>query len=174
MCRRLFAVLIGTFVLMSAGCSSPSFDFDVSAPFYVEFGRGSGWRGLAMVIVDEVGQVQVSQDLLRTDGKWRTATIQLSPSGIAELAAAIRERQLTALSKTYSKNINDGTQWGLYLRQGKNEKVVYFDNSFPSAIKKFAEDVDGVLKRGGLDGAKWQDGGREMDADLWRHIEGKP
>ncbi len=51
---------------------------------------------------------------------------------------------------------------------------VYFDNNFPRPITRFAEQLDGLLARAGLDKANWQpvpaDESPRHAVELWESI----
>ena len=48
------------------------------------------------------------------------------------------------------------TVTGSKVKQGENEKAVYFNNRFPAAITAFAEQLDAILARSGLSTIAWQ------------------
>ena len=150
------------------GCSGsverddrPAFTVDPGQPFRLEFGRGSGWHGLNTVKLDHTGRVVLHR--LKSERRedvtilsWEVATLQLSPEVLAEVLKAVESNNLMGLHKAYHEDIADGTQWVLWIKQGEGEKSVYFNNSFPKAIRAFAEQLDAVLARAGLGTAAWQ------------------
>ncbi len=81
-------------LILAAGCSGriekdkrPSFQIDLSQPFRIEFGRGSGWDGLDTVKIDQTGRVVVHRQRWEQRGGisyplWDTATLQLSPDAL--------------------------------------------------------------------------------------------
>lgn len=169
------------------GCSGrvemddrPSFTIDHAQPFWLEFGRGSGWHGLNTVKIDQTGKVvlhrmksESQQDV--TVLSWEAATLQLSPEALAEVPKAVESNSLTGLHKAYHRDIDDGTQWVLWLRHGEQEKSVYFDNSFPRGITTFAEQLDAILARAGSATVKWQpvpvSESRRHERELWDSIK---
>src|SRR5262249_50895911 len=133
-----------------------AFAIDHTQPFWLEFGRGSGWHGLDTIKIDQTGRVILHR--MKSERQenvnvlsWEVGTLQLSPEGLAEVLKAVESNNLMSLHKAYHEDIADGTQWVLWIRQGGWEKSVYFNNSFPRAITAFAEQLDAILGRAGLD-----------------------
>jgi hypothetical protein len=130
--------------------------------------------GLNTVRVEQDGQVT----LHRVKGPPATptytqATLQLPPEAIEKILHSAAENRLLRLSSSYhNTNIHDGTQWVLFIRQGWTKKAVYFNNRFPDAIERFADDLDRILDENGLDGAQWQPvtPGVRPDKELWNSI----
>ena len=64
-----------------------------------------------------------------------------------------------------------------WVNQGERVKSVYFNNSFPSAIKKFAEQLDAILARAGQDKIAWQavpvSETRQHERELWDSIKSR-
>jgi len=107
---------------------------------------------------------------------WEVATLQLPPEALAEVLKAVESNNLMGLHKAYyDEKIADGTQWVLWIRQGEREKSVYFNNSFPREITAFAEQMDAILSRAGLDKVVWQPvperESRQHERELWDSIE---
>jgi hypothetical protein len=106
---------------------------------------------------------------------WETATLQLSTEAVAEVLKAVESNDLMGLHRAYHEDINDGTQWVLWVKQGKREKSVYFDNRFPPAINQFAEQLDAILARAGFDKVVWQPvpekESRQHERELWDSIK---
>jgi len=155
--------------------STTPFPIDPEKPFHLEFGRGSGWHGLSVVILDESGQTILSREgSTFRDGviyqDWSTTEITLPHDLIREIASAVNANAIITLNKSYSGHVYDGTQWVFLIAQGNNQKAVYFDNKFPSAITRFAKSLDEILARGGLPKADWKSGGRALDQTLWKSI----
>ena len=170
-----------------AGCSGsvekddrPPFTIDRTQPFRLEFGRGSGWHGLNTIKIDRTGRAVLHRQKAEyrkdvTVTSWEFATLQLSPEALAEVLQAVESNNLMRLHKAYHEDIADGTQWVLWIKQGEQEKSVYFDNSFPRAITDFAEQLDAILTRDGSDKVTWQpvperESGQH-DRDLWDSIK---
>jgi len=172
--------------LVVVGCSGrvekddrPAFTIDRTQPFWLEFGRGSGWHGLDTVKIDQTGRVVLHQ--MKSDRQqnvnvlsWEVATLQLAPEAVAEVLEAVESNDLMGLHKAYHADIADGTQWVLWMKQGAREKSVYFDNRFPPAITRFAEQLDAILARAGLDKVAWQTvperESRQHEKELWNSI----
>ncbi len=95
---------------------------------------------------------------------------------LAEVLKAVESNQLTRLQKAYhDDNVKDGTQWVVWIRQGEREKSAYFDNLFPPAIKKFADELDAILAQAGLENVTWQPvpeaESRKHERELWDSIK---
>jgi hypothetical protein len=174
-------------ILLAAGCSGrvekddrPAFAIDHTQPFWLEFGRGSGWHGLNTVKIDQTGRVVLHRmKSAHQDGatvlSWEAATLQLTPEALAEVLKAVESNDLTGLHKAYHEDIKDGTQWVLWIKQGEREKSVYFNNRFPRAITAFAEQLDAILARAGSDKVEWQPvpmrESRQHERELWDSIK---
>jgi hypothetical protein len=154
----------------------PAFALDPSKSFVVEFGRGSGWHGLDIIKVDHSGTVKVSRTT--NDHHLESASLKLSRLDLAKLVGLVNTNKLTSLGRTYTDpRIADGTQWVLWIQQGVSEKAIYFNNSFPDEITAFANGLDALLKKAGLNSATWnpvptQQGIDQQNA-LWARIEPK-
>jgi hypothetical protein len=147
------------------------FEIDTRQPFHIEFGRGSGWHGLDVIIVDQTGHVTMSRQPIRAGEVWTKGELSLPADLLVEIIAGVNSEKLTGLDKAYLGNVADGTQWLFYISQGANQKVVYFDNNFPGAITRFAKHLDDILDRGGMDKVTWSPGGEEMNKALWKRME---
>jgi hypothetical protein len=192
--RSLVIVIV---LAVATGCSGrvekddrPAFTIDRTQPFWLEFGRGSGWHGLDTVKIDQTGRVvlhrmkstrQENLNVLSWEVatlqvlSWEVATLQLPPEVVAEVLKAVESNRLMGLHRAYRDDkIADGTQWVLWIKQGEREKSVYFDNSFPRAITAFAEQVDAILARAGLNKVAWQPvperESRQHEKELWDSI----
>jgi hypothetical protein len=80
------------------------------------------------------------------------------------------------LHKEYhARNVWDGDQWVLWIRQGENEKAVFFDNCFPGAITRFAQLLDDILAKSGVGRARWEQvpdaEERLHEKELWLSLE---
>lgn len=153
--------------------SRPAFALNASKPFVIELGRGSGLFGLDVVKVTETGEVQLHR--IAGGANVETASLRLSDVRIRELADAVNSLRLTDMGRSYSTEIQDGTQWVLWIQQSPAEKSVYFNNAFPKEITAFAGRLDAMLQEAGLNGAAWtpvpeKEGRAEQDA-LWARIE---
>jgi hypothetical protein len=173
------AVVGGGVYLLAVRNDSPAFTIDRTQPFWLEFGRGSGWHGLDTIKIDQTGRVVLNR--VKSECKedvtvlsWEAATLQLSPEAVAEVLKAVEANDLMGLRKEYHEDIHDGTQWVLWTKQGKREKSVYFNNNFPRRIKAFAEQIDTILARSGLDKVAWQpvpeQDSRQHERELWDSI----
>lgn len=143
------------------------FELDASQPFRVEFGRGSGSRGLSVVVIDHTGRVTSTRPA--ASGGWESTSLKMSEVLLTQLVAAVNAERLAGLAPLYDGNAHDGTQWVLWIEQGANTQAVYFNNEFPPAIERFANALDGLLARAGIAGASWRLG-KNIDAPLWNRI----
>jgi hypothetical protein len=182
--RRSFMIAVA---LATVGCSGriekddrPAFTIDRTQPFLLEFGRGSGLHGLNTIKLDQTGlvilhQIKIEHDQNVSVISWEVATLQLQPEAVGEVLKLIESNRLMRLHKAYHEDIADGTQWVLWIKQGEREKSVYFNNSFPSAITRFAEQLDAILVRAGLNKASWQPvperESRQHEKELWDSIK---
>jgi hypothetical protein len=154
----------------------PAFVMDHTHPFWLEFGRGSGWHGLNTVKIDQTGRVVLHRmkSMHQNDvtvQSWEVGTLQLPPEAITELLKAVESNNLLGLQKAYHANVHDGTQWVLWIMQGEQEKSVYFDNHFPRSITAFAQQLDAILAQAGLDKVAWQPvDDRQHEKELWASI----
>jgi hypothetical protein len=120
----------------------PVFRLDPGQPWRIEFGRGSGMQGLDTAKLDQDGRLVLHRQ--KWNG-WQTATALLPPDVVAKVLEAVEANRLLELDKEYRANVNDGEQWVLWVQQGDREKAVYFDNHFPDAIVRFAEQFDAIV-----------------------------
>jgi hypothetical protein len=149
--------------------------------FRLEIGRGSGWHGLDTIKLDQEGHVvlhRMKEEMKRNRVivRWETATLQLRPHALGEVLESVESNGLLRLRKAYSdKRKADGTQWVLWITQGEMEKVVYFNNSFPQQIVRFAEELDAILSASDLDKVAWQmvpaTEFRQHEDDLWNSVD---
>jgi len=184
--RRSLVIVIA--FAAAAGCSGrvekddrPAFTIDRTQPFWLEFGRGSAWHGLDTIKIDQTGRVVLHRmNSTRQENvevlSWEVGSLQLPPEGVAEVVKAVESDGLMGLQKAYRhENVADGTQWVVWIKQGEQEKSVFFDNRFPPAITRFAEHLDAVLERAGLDKVEWQPvperESRQHERELWDSIK---
>lgn len=153
-----FAVaLIAGVCLLVERNKRPTLNIDHTQPFWIEFGRGSGLNGLDTVKIDQTGKAILRKmKSTHQNLSWEVATLQLSRGELDEVLKAVESNKLMGLQKSYHRNLADGTQWVLWIRQGKHENSVYFNNNFPGSITAFADQLDAILTRAGLEKAMWQ------------------
>jgi hypothetical protein len=158
----------------------PAFRIEPTKPFRIEFGRGSGWHGLDTIKVDQDGRVVLHRENHQRQGdtiiqSWEKATLQLPPRSLTKVLEAVEANRLMELHKGYHANVADGTQWVLWIKQGNQEKSVYFNNHFPEQIVRFAERLDGILSECGVDKLDWQVvpavETRRNERELWDSIK---
>lgn len=169
----LLTVVSGGAYLLTAQNDSPAFTIDRTKPYSLEFGRGSGWHGLNTIKLDSTGQVTLHR--IKQSLSWETTSYHLSQESLTEVLNAVETNNLLGLRKAYHENIRDGTQWVLWIKQGEQEKSVYFDNNFPQRIKTFAKELDAILTRTGSNNAVWQpvpaQESRQHERALWDSIK---
>ena len=139
----------------------PVFHIDPDRPWRIDLGRGSGMDGLDTVTLDQSGRVRLYQHteawLHNEIGlPWETAEGRISPDAVAAVLAAAASNRLTELQHKYLTNVCDGTQWILRVRQGENEKAVYFDTHFPDAVLRFAAKLDEIVAADVGAGLRWR------------------
>jgi hypothetical protein len=152
----------------------PAFALDASKPFVIELGRGSGLDRLDIIKVDQTGAVEVSRVAGRPNAE--SASLRLSSADVARLVGLVNTNQLTSMGRAYSDpRIADGTQWVLWIEQSPSEKSIYFNNSFPIQITTFANGLDTLLQKAGLNNLKWnpvsKQKGMDQQTALWARIE---
>ena len=152
----------------------PAFTLDVSKPFVIEFGRGSGWHGLDVIKIDGTGAVELHR--IASGANIEAAWLRLSDAQKKELADLVNAQRLTSMGRTYTQpDVADGTQWVLWIQQMTMEKSVYFNNAFPTEIKAFAAGLDGLLENAGLSKASWtlipNQQGIDQQAAVWARIQ---
>jgi hypothetical protein len=152
----------------------PAFALDVSKPFVIELGRGSGLSGLNVVKVSETGVVELHR--IAGGANLETTSLRLSDARVKELANLVNSRRLTGMGRSYSDpRVADGTQWVLWIQQLPSEKSIYFNNAFPGEITGFADRLDALLQEASMANASWtpvpEKQGRDEQAALWARIE---
>ena len=151
----------------------PAFVLDASKPFVIEFGRGSGQEGLGVVKVTETGEVALHR--IADGARIESASLRLSDAQVRELTSVVNSSQLTRMGRSYSTDIQDGTQWVLWIQQSPLEKSIYFNNAFPQDITAFADRLDAMLQQAGLSAASWtavpEKQGRDEQDALWARIQ---
>jgi hypothetical protein len=151
----------------------PSFVLDASKPFVVELGRGSGWRGLDIIRIDQTGSVEMQR--VGRDANMESAALRLPAADIEKLVDLINAHQLTSMARTYSDpGVADGTQWVLWIQQSPADKSIYCNNAFPKQITAFAGDLDALLQTAGAGSVVWSAVPRQKALDqqsaLWDRI----
>jgi hypothetical protein len=160
--------------------TSPPFSLGETEAFRLEFGRGSGWHGLDTVKVDSGGETVLHRLKREQWGNsyrqvWETTRLKLSSADVKELVRKVNSIGLLKMNKAYhDENLVDGTQWVFWVRQGSNEKSIYFNNFFPHEITEFAQYLDELLGNCGLTTAQWQlvpdSEARQHEKEIWSSI----
>ena len=161
----------------------PVMQFDPRKPYRLEFGRGSGWDGLNTIALDDTKCV-VLHCMKMEDKEFalypycEKATIFIDSETYQQIAQLIYNLRITEMDCEYHANVCDGTQWVFRLIQGGQEKSVYFNNHFPSAIQDFAVAIDEELKNVGSGEIEWfrvpDNNIRDHEKVLWDSIRNKP
>jgi len=132
--------------------------------------------GLETIRINQNGDAVLYRE--KTDGQgdsWETGTLKLRPDELAEVLKAVDANGLMGMHRGYYADVYDGTQWVFWVQQGEREKSIYLDNNFPRQITTFAEQLDGILARSGLDKIVWQPvpaGESGLHAEeLWQSIK---
>jgi hypothetical protein len=150
--------------------SRPVFEIDPDLPYHIEFGQGSGWHGLDTAKITSDGTVVLHRRQVvyvprhplffwQTDmhySFWETASFQLDKDAQQAMLEAIADYRLLELHTAYSAALFDGEQWALLIKQGDNERSVYFNNYFPDEIVGFREALDRILHQGGRSWVRWR------------------
>jgi len=179
------AVLVaGLFVAGVLASRRPAaFDFKPDEPFRLELGRGGGRDGLETVATDQTGRAVLHRlQSERRGGSIRlyceTAELELDAEALRRITDAVRDTGLLRMRRAYHKDVADGTQWIFRLRQGENEKAIYFNNRFPGNTRRFAAILDGVLDESGREDLSWSrvadDKMRDHEKALWESIRDGP
>lgn len=156
--------------------TKPVWNFFPDKPFHLEFGRGSGMRGLELVMIDETRQATLFRmNYDRADSTWETAQLRLSKRGFSQIVDTINRLEITRMAKQYHANVHDGNQWIFWLTQGSQGKTIFFDNHFPKAIEEFARTLDETLQTEGLGKVQWsaipKEKWRDHEKSIWQSIE---
>ncbi len=151
------------------------FSLEAGRPFVVELGRGSGWHGLNIVIVQETGAVAMYR--MNRQARVEQASLQLTREQVQAVAGLVNRERLTGLTRAYeNRDIRDGSQWVMWIEQGEKQRAVYYNNAFPGAIVRFAEGLDGVLDAAGQEGVVWRElgkaEGRAVERGPWLRVGG--
>ena len=72
-------------------------------------------------------------------------------------------------------HVADGTQWVLWIEQLPSSKSIYFNNSFPRKVTAYANGLDALMQKAGLNTVKWTAVPMQERIDqqraLWARIE---
>jgi predicted small lipoprotein YifL len=158
----------------------PPFHLDSTQPFLIELGRGSGLDGLNTVKIGQDGAVVFHRLKQKLQGErvvqsWERASFHLQQGAMVQIVEAVEANRLLELHKGYHADVADGTQWVLWIKQGKRQKSVYFNNHFPKQIIRFAQKLDAILAESGSGKLKWKavraDLARQHERELWDSIK---
>jgi hypothetical protein len=148
------------------------FRLDPEKAYRIELGRGSGWHGLDIVKFSQDGSVVLHS---HRGTIWYTATMHLPEQAAGQVFQAVEDNQLLGMERAYHANVADGTQWVLWIKQGNNEKSVYFNNHFPKGIIGFANALDTLLSGNGVGSVSWRPvrswSSRNHEKELWNSIK---
>jgi hypothetical protein len=149
---------------------APPFKIDPAKDFHIELGRGSGMDGFETVAVERNGQVVLHRLKDEIKGRWQKATATLDRAAIDRVLAAVESNKIMEMAAAYHNDeVQDGTQWILWIRQGESSKAIYFNNHFPEAIKSFAKALDAEIQRAAIPEVRWEDDAkpRSHEKALW-------
>lgn len=133
---------------------TPAFTVDPTKDFHFELGRGSGWAGLDTISFGRDGVVTLYKQL--PEERWRTATLTLDTAAIGRIFDAVRTEGIMTMAAAYHADMNDGTQWVLWIKQADLSKAIYFNNHFPQAVRRLAKVIDSELDSAGLETVRWK------------------
>jgi hypothetical protein len=173
------AVVLTLVVAWHLSAFSSRLDPDV--PYRIDLGRGSGWHGLETVKVRQDGTVLLHRQQVERKEEpkgvviylyWETTTLHLPEGALAKILDAVAANRLLGLRREYiDSEVQDGSQWVLWIQQGDREQVVYCSNRFPEELVQFAVTLDEILAENGLERAEWHRVAySDHDGELWRCI----
>lgn len=153
---------------------APPFKIDPAEDFHIELGRGSGMDGLETVALERNGQVVLHRLKDEIKGRWQKAAATLDRAAMDRVLAAVESNKIMEMAAAYHNDeVQDGTQWILWIRQGESSKAIYFNNHFPEGIRNFAKAIDTEIKRAAIPEAKWEGDAkpRGHEKALWENIK---
>lgn len=133
---------------------TPVFAVDPTKDFHFELGRGSGWMGLDTIAFGRDGVVTLYKQF--PDARWQTATLTIEAAAIGRIFEAVRAGGIMEMAAAYQADVNDGTQWVLWIKQAEHTKAIYFNNQFPQAVRRLAKVIDTELGAAGLASVRWK------------------
>lgn len=133
---------------------TPAFTVDPIKDFHFELGRGSGWMGLDTIAFGRDGVVTLHKQL--PEARWQTATLKLDAAAVGRIFKAVRTEGIMKMAAAYHAEVNDGTQWVLWIKQADHTKAIYFNNHFPQAVRRLAKVIDTELDAAGLATVRWK------------------
>jgi len=150
-----------------------AFSVDLGKDFHFELGRGSGLDGLDTVAFGRDGKVTLFRQ--HPQGSWQTTSLELSAEALARIFDEVKSQEIMKMPAAYHANVQDGTQWVLWIRQDEKSKAIYFNNYFPAEVRRLAERLDRELAAAGIAGAPWKELSktkvREHEKALWSSIK---
>lgn len=101
--------------------------------------------------------------------------MRLSTNTLNQIVKAINRLKITGMAKAYHAKVYDGTQWVFWLKQGKQEKAIYFNNHFPGEIQEFANILTHSLESENVKKVTWsaipKNKWREHETGIWQSIK---
>ena len=156
----------------------PPMKLEGDKPFRLEFGRGSGLMGLETITIERDRVVLCRRNFKQIDEvtwrHWEVSTNGVGPNFTRKVAELIDNFKILDLHREYHANVFDGTQWVIWISQGKTEKAVYFNNHFPDRVQKFAVALDQELRAVLPKEIQWipvpKEQSREHEKAIWRSL----
>lgn len=152
---------------------TPAFTVDPTKDFQFELGRGSGMAGLDTIAFGRDGVVTLYKRL--PEERWRTATLTLDAAAMGRIFEAVRTEGIMKMAAAYHADMNDGTQWVLWIKQEEHTKAIYCNNHFPQAVRRLAKLIDTELGAAGLETVQWKmvpkKEFRQHEKPLWNSIK---
>jgi hypothetical protein len=146
------------------------FALNADLPFSIEIGRGSGWHGLDILTLNNTGAVVIRRVKSNTNRVYECADMKLTIKDILDIANCVNDCGILKLDRMYSADVRDGTQCVFVLKQGNNEKFVYFNNHFPPAFQIFTTTIDNILNNNGFSKLTWSPSSDTHEKGLWEGI----
>jgi hypothetical protein len=175
MIKRPFTsiILIISFAVIIYACkyNRTNIKLDITKPFQISLGRGSGWHGLDTIEINQSGIVTLHK---MTKNGWQSGQLKIDNLSLNLILDKFHDLNLLQLNKKYAANVHDGTQWILWTQQSSINKSSYFDNKFPNSIKTFATFIDDILIKQNYNNIKWLtvplDQARQHEKAIWASI----
>src|SRR5436309_1120764 len=96
--------VIGGVVYLVVRDDAPAFAIDHTQPYWLEFGRGSGWHGLDTIEINQTGRVVLHR--MKSEHQegvtvlsWEAGTLQLPPEAMIEVLRVVESNNLLGLQK---------------------------------------------------------------------------
>lgn len=139
---------------------------NLTKPFTLTIGRGSGRYGLNTIEINHLGRVTLYRMNTIPHKNhhiviWEQSIEKLNPQKQQQVTTAIQKAALQKLWHLYPNTINDGTQWIIQFTQNNQTSLIYCDNLFPEKLKQLAQSIDKIIQM------------REIPAKNWHRVPKK-